>query len=103
MGKAKTHEEKPMQWSLVAGVIVLFAASAGSFGFAQMTRTTVAIEKMELGQTPQDFDFGRTGQGTPGKWRVVEDVTASGGRAIEQASTDRTDHRFPLAIYQRIV
>jgi hypothetical protein len=92
-----------MQWSLIAGVTALLAASAASFGFAQMTRTTIAIEKMEPGQPPKDFDFGRTGQGTPGKWQVVADATAAGGLAIEQASTDRTDHRFPLAVYQGVV
>jgi len=31
---------------------------------------------------------------------VVSDVSAAGGRAIEQTSTDKTDYRFPLAIYK---
>jgi hypothetical protein len=47
-----------------------------------------------------EFTVGRTGQGAPAQWRVVADPTAVDGRAIAQASTDRTDYRFPLAIYQ---
>jgi hypothetical protein len=60
----------------------------------------IAIEKMEIGAAPADFDFGLTGQGGPGKWVVTRDASAIGGRAIEQSSTDRTDYRFPLAIYK---
>jgi len=62
----------------------------------------VAIEKMAVGMPPAGFDFARTGQGGPGQWAVIADPTASGGRAIEQTSTDRTDNRFPLAIYQAL-
>jgi hypothetical protein len=59
----------------------------------------IAIEKMDVGKPPANFEFARTGQGGPGQWAVVSDPSASGGRAIEQSSTDRTDYRFPLAIY----
>ena len=60
----------------------------------------IAIETMAVGEPPADFDVGRTGQGGPARWLVVGDTTASAGRAIEQASTDSTDYRFPLAIYK---
>ena len=59
--------------------------------------------KMELGAAPTGFKFARTGQGAPGKWAVVSDPTSSGDRVIEQSSTDRTDYRFPLAIFEPIV
>ena len=49
---------------------------------------------------PEHFEFARTGSGGPGKWAVVEDATAEGGRAVEQTSAEKTDYRFPLAIYQ---
>jgi hypothetical protein len=62
----------------------------------------IPIEKMPVGAAPADFDFARTGQGGPGQWVVVEDPTALSRRAIEQSSTDRTDYRFPLAIYQPV-
>ena len=60
----------------------------------------IAIERMAVGEPPADFEFARTGQGGPARWSVVEDKTAFGGRAIEQVSTDRTDYRFPLAIFK---
>lgn len=59
----------------------------------------IALEKMDVGSPPAGFEFTRTGQGGPAQWVVVSDPTASGGRAVEQSSTERTDYRFPLAIY----
>jgi hypothetical protein len=47
-----------------------------------------------------DFTLWRTGQGGAGEWILVTDPTAAGGRAIVQVSKDRTDYRFPLAIYK---
>src|SRR5207237_8600669 len=41
-------------------------------------------------------------KGPEGQWTVVEDPTASMGRAIEQSNTDRTDYRFPLAIHDSL-
>jgi hypothetical protein len=52
------------------------------------------------GAAPENFESARTGSGGPGKWAVVEDTSAEGGRAVEQTSTEKTDYRFPLAIYQ---
>ena len=82
-----------------AAVAACAIACAASTGFAQQGTMMIAIEKMDLGKPPANFDFARTGQGGPGQWVVVSDPTASGGQAIEQSSTDRTDYRFPLAIY----
>src|SRR5262249_56319460 len=47
--------------------------------------------------------FRRIGQGGPGQWTIVSDETAFEGRVIEQSSVDRTDYRFPLAIFDPIV
>jgi hypothetical protein len=60
----------------------------------------IPIDKMTAGAAPADFEFARTGQGAVGQWVVVEDSSAASKRTIEQSSTDRTDFRFPLAIYQ---
>jgi hypothetical protein len=60
----------------------------------------VDIPRMPLGASPLGFNFARTGSGATGQWRVVQDPSASGGKAIAQVSQDRTDYRFPLAIYQ---
>src|SRR5262245_23256914 len=59
----------------------------------------IAIDQMTAGAPPTGFSFARTGRGGPAVWTVVDDKTAAAGRAIEQTSTDRTDYRFPLAIY----
>lgn len=52
------------------------------------------------GGEPADFIFWRTGQGEASKWTIVADPSAANGRAIAQVSKDRTDYRFPLAVYQ---
>ena len=46
-----------------------------------------------------EFTQWRTGKGGPAEWTVVADATAEAGRAIAQVSKDKTDYRFPLAIY----
>src|SRR6266536_3420449 len=57
----------------------------------------------QAGALPEGFLVARTGQGAPATWAVVEDASAAGGRALAQTSTDQTDYRFPLVIYDRIV
>jgi hypothetical protein len=47
-----------------------------------------------------DFTLWRTGQGGAGEWTLVADPTAADGHAIAQVSKDRTDYRFPLAVYK---
>ena len=84
---------------IVAGVL----ASSGSEGLSQSAATVIAIAKMEVGAPPADFKFARTGQGGQGQWTVVSDPTSFSGRVIEQSSTDRTDYRFPLAIFKSVV
>jgi hypothetical protein len=82
----------------LAGAIVCL----GTAGLTQTGVIMIAIDKMNVGAAPADFEFARTGQGGPAQWTVAADATAAGGRAIEQTSTDRTDYRFPLAIYRKI-
>jgi hypothetical protein len=59
----------------------------------------IDVARMTVGQAPVGFSFGRTGKGEPGRWVVVDDAGAGAGRAIAQTSPDRTDYRFPLAIW----
>lgn len=75
-------------------------ASGKTPALTQTGAKMIAMETMTVGSAPADFEFARTGQGAPAQWVVVEDATAASKRAIEQSSTDRTDFRFPLAIYQ---
>lgn len=83
-------------------VLACVVACAGPAGFAQTGAIMIAIDKMALGAAPADFEFARTGQGGPGQWAVAADASAATGLAIEQTSTDRTDYRFPLAIYRPV-
>ena len=78
----------------VGGVLVSTVA------VAQNTPIEIDTSAMQPGEEPEDFTFGRTGLGEGGKWTVVADPTAAKGRAIAQISKDRTDYRFPLAVYK---
>ena len=92
----------PIKHILAAAALAGAIACMGTAGLTQTGVTMIAIDKMIVGAAPADFEFARTGQGGPAQWTVAADATASGGRAIEQTSTDRTDYRFPLAIYQKM-
>jgi hypothetical protein len=59
----------------------------------------VDLSKLPANLEP-DFTLWRTGQGDAGEWSLIADPTATGGRAIAQVSKDRTDYRFPLAVYK---
>ena len=69
---------------------------------AQSAATQIDIAVMAPGAAPPGFAFARTGNGTAGEWRVVEDPGAADKKAIAQLSKDTTDYRFPLAVYQAI-
>ena len=60
----------------------------------------IDLAKAEPGQEPENFSVWRTGRGEAARWIIVDDATASEGRAVAQVSTDRTDFRFPLAVYK---
>ena len=61
---------------------------------------TITFDGSTVGSTPADFDVSRTGQGGAARWIVVRDATTQGGFALEQVSREKTDYRFPLAIYK---
>lgn len=75
--------------SLVA-LALCAALSAGTLSADGELRVT--FDDMSAERAPAGFSFGRTGQGEPGSW-VVRD------RALAQTSTDTTDYRFPVALY----
>jgi hypothetical protein len=62
----------------------------------------IALANAAVGTAPADFELARTGNGGPGKWVIVADDSAEGGRALEQSSTEKADYRFPLAIYKPV-
>src|SRR5262245_30422214 len=60
----------------------------------------VTFENETPGQPPRDFEFGLAGEGEPGRWEVIADPTAGGGKALAQLSTNATDFRFLVAMYK---
>ena len=76
------------------------AAALGSSEAPAQRAIHVDLAAMPLGGAPPGFAFARTGSGASGEWRVVPDSSATAGRAIAQTSTDATDYRFPLAVFQ---
>ena len=62
----------------------------------------VTFEGETPGQPPRDFEFGLAGEGEPGRWEVVADPTAGGGKALAQLSTNTTDFRFLVAVYKPV-
>jgi glycosyl hydrolase family 59 (putative galactocerebrosidase) len=94
----------PLTLLILAAVVITGAlVASGPEGLSQSTASMIAITQMKVGAAPTDFKFARTGKGGPGQWTVVSDETSFAGRVIEQSSTDRTDYRFPLAIFEPIV
>jgi hypothetical protein len=55
---------------------------------------------VDLSNLDSDFTLWRTGEVDAVEWILVTEPTAATGRAIAQVSKDRTDYRFPLAIYK---
>jgi hypothetical protein len=102
MDQSSLPNDRSIQAFFTAALAACAIACAGLAALAQTGATMIAIDKMEVGAPPADFESRRTGQGRPAQWMVVADATAAGGRAIEQTSTDKTDYRFPLAIYKSV-
>jgi len=80
--------------SLLAGT-----QAGGAAAETAATTTRIDFENTEIGRLPPGFTTGLTGGGGPVRWVVATDATAPAGpKVLAQTSTDRTDHRFPLAI-----
>lgn len=60
---------------------------------------TWSFERDKVQELPSGWLSERTGQGSPGDWKVVADATApSQPNVLAQLSNDATNYRFPLAI-----
>jgi hypothetical protein len=58
------------------------------------------FDRMDTGVAPVGFTQARTGRGRAGAWEVKEDDAAPSGRKVlAQTSSDPTNYRFPLCIY----
>ena len=77
----------------------LLACVGLSIGIVAMAdQVTVGFDKDDVGKGPHAFSFALTGQGKPGAWIVQKDDVTH-GNVLVQTDGDRTDYRFPLAIY----
>jgi 3-keto-disaccharide hydrolase len=92
MGPIK--ETKRWLWVLAAAAWL----ASGEVAPAQI----VTFESETPGQPPRDFEFGLAGQGEPGRWEVLADPSAGGGKALAQLSTNMADFRFLVAMYKPV-
>jgi len=82
--------------------VLVFAMSATVPAITQRAPRVIDIARMQPGAAPRHFAFTLTGDGPVSAWKVVSDPTATAQKAIAQTSTDRTDDRYPLAVYQPV-
>ena len=87
------------RYALIVAALGL-AATAAIDALAQGSGAMkVNVEELTSNLEPA-FTQWRTGHGDPAEWRVVNDNSAEGGLAIAQISKDKTDYRFPLAVFK---
>jgi hypothetical protein len=84
------------------GLLIAIAGTAAADQVAAQQPATIALGNAPSGQLPAGFRAARTGQGAPAAWSVVEDASVPSGKVLAQTSTDQTDYRFPLAIYDGV-
>ena len=71
-------------------------------GVSPAAQTVLDFDTAAGGTLPPDFSTALTGGGGPVMWMVKEDASApSGGKVLAQTSTDTTDYRFPLCVYEK--
>jgi hypothetical protein len=73
-------------------------------GASLASQTVLDFDTVEVGQLPADFSTALTGGGGPITWVVKEEPSApSGAKVLAQTSTDSTDSRFPLCVYDKVI
>jgi hypothetical protein len=81
--------------------------SAGTFGTcgtscgksaaaSEVPQTAIRFDKFAVGALPEGFSTALTHEGPPGKWEIVDYKQT---KVLAQTSTDETDGRYPLCIY----
>jgi hypothetical protein len=89
--------------SFLAGALTMLAASPlQAQGTDRMTR--IDFESATVGSLPPGIQPMLTGRGGPVAWSVIDDATAPAGpKVLAQTSRDKTDYRFPLAVFDQPV
>jgi hypothetical protein len=84
-----------------AGTAEMIAALVGFSVAAVLGQgATINFDNDNVGKPPKGFAFAMTGQGKPGTW-VVQKDDAAHGNVLVQTDADKTDYRFPVAIYDQ--
>src|SRR5229473_5658998 len=84
-----------------AKFFILAGAVCASVGVTSGQTAKLDFEQDEIGKSPKGFSFALTGQGKPGVWIVRKDDQAH-GNVLVQTDADRTDYRFPVAVYNDV-
>jgi hypothetical protein len=89
-----------MYYRLTVFIFLLFCAAGEGLGANEFT---IDFDRMDADTAPAGFTQARTGRGGTGAWEIKEDDTApSGTKVLAQTSSDPTNYRFPLCIYDAI-
>ncbi len=84
------------------GAMVLFLWFTGSGLSAPDDGRSIsmAFDHMETGLAPAGFSLALTGKGGPATWFIqAHDVEAGMSNVVVQTSSEQTNYRFPLCIY----
>ena len=74
-----------------------------SLVIASVAAQTVDFESAKTGSLPSGWTAAMTHEGAPPKWEIRKDPSApSPPHVLAQVSSDRTDGRFPLAIFNKV-
>lgn len=85
-------------------VLTVLCTLLASTGVCATSQLVLDFDTTEGGALPTDFSTALTGGGGPVRWMVKEDASApSGGKVLAQTSTDTTDYRFPLCVYEKLM
>jgi hypothetical protein len=88
---------------LAGAAALLFAPGCLATADRPVSTVTIDFEACEIGAAPPQFSTALTGGGGPVSWIVLADPNSShGGRVLAQMSTDNTNNRFPLCLYEPV-
>jgi len=86
-----------MNLCLTIFIFWLFVVAGEGVGANEFT---LDFDQMDAQIAPLGFTQARTGRGGTGAWEIKKDNTApSGQKVLAQTSSDPTNYRFPLCIY----
>jgi hypothetical protein len=100
--EAKRQENRQMIRKSAAQLAVMAALAASAIPAQAEGPISISFAAAPIGALPPGFTAERTGGGAAADWTIIKDDTAASGRVLAQTSGDRTDYRFPLAIYQPV-